>query len=184
MTRGREITWTGPDGRPVTRVADIPEFRAPMEPLPGARRAAFTAHLAGITADGFAAPPATPLERLREEAPEPAVVNAACSACGGWCCQGGARSHAYLGPAAAARWREDHPARGPDAMIRDYLARLPALSVRGSCVYHGASGCVLPRRMRADLCNAFHCSGLKALGPVREHVREPGANLTGAGDGG
>lgn len=165
----REITWTGADGVQVTRAAAIPEFRAPQEPLPAPRRAALAAHLAAIAAEGFAAPPPGPPEgaRLRDEAPEPALVAAACTACGGWCCQGGARSHAYLDAGAVLRWRADHPGAGPDAFVRDYLGRLPALSARGSCVYHGVAGCVLPRRLRADLCNAFHCSGLRALGPVR-----------------
>ena len=51
--------------------------------------------------------------------------------------------------------------REPDAMAREFLRHLPRVSYSGSCVYHGRTGCGLPREMRAAICNRFYCGSLR-----------------------
>lgn len=90
------------------------------------------------------------------------LAKAACALCQGHCCRGGG-DEAFLDVTAVARTRAsmaDHPVR---TLLRAYLQHLPAHSVQDSCVYHGASGCELPRTWRADLCNRYRCIGLNEL---------------------
>jgi hypothetical protein len=49
------------------------------------------------------------------------------------------------------------------AAVAAYVARVPAATVPGSCVFHGADGCGLPREMRSDTCNRYLCDGLVEL---------------------
>ena len=44
-----------------------------------------------------------------------------------------------------------------------YLGKLGGTTYRGSCIYHGAAGCELPREMRSDTCNGFYCADLARL---------------------
>ena len=39
--------------------------------------------------------------------------------------------------------------------------RADARSFAGSCAYHTSDGCALPRSLRAGICNALRCRGLK-----------------------
>ena len=45
-------------------------------------------------------------------------------------------------------------------MTAAYLDRVGSRTYRGSCLYHQADGCALPREMRSDLCNRFFCKAL------------------------
>jgi len=62
-----------------------------------------------------------------------------------------------------ARVLRGHPDLTPVAVVRRYLDAVAPESVVGSCLYHGRQGCTLPRTLRADLCNRFHCNGLRAF---------------------
>ncbi len=55
-----------------------------------------------------------------------------------------------------------HPAAGPEQAVRAYLAHLPEQSFEDACVYQGRNGCTLPRDLRAELCNAYECAGLRS----------------------
>lgn len=86
------------------------------------------------------------------------VINA-CTTCRGACCPQG-REHAFL-VAEFLAWRLlEEPGLTPEAMVADYLARIPAETCEDSCVYHGPRGCVLPREIRGPTCNDFVCSGI------------------------
>ena len=88
-----------------------------------------------------------------------AVINA-CSTCRGWCCRMG-HQHAYLSPEFLA-WRfvQDESLTS-EAMIDDYIDRIPEKSQNDSCVYHTEVGCALPREIRSSTCNDFLCPGLR-----------------------
>lgn len=102
---------------------------------------------------------------VQQVTPEPvgftaAVLSAGCATCQGHCCTGGGE-HAYLDARTMARVRRDNPDLDARAVIGLYLARLAPLAWRGSCLFHGAEGCTLGRALRAELCNAYYCNGLK-----------------------
>ncbi len=88
------------------------------------------------------------------------VVAAGCATCGGHCCMGGGE-HAYIDERTMARVRRDNPDLDAGAVIRAFLARVAPDSFLGSCLFHGAAGCTLGRGLRAELCNAYYCNGLR-----------------------
>ena len=90
------------------------------------------------------------------------VAAVGCTMCGGFCCKGGG-DHAYLDEATMVRVRASGPRLSARGMLRSYLARVPAESYRGSCVFHGAKGCTLDRWQRSDVCNDYFCAGLDAF---------------------
>ena len=89
-----------------------------------------------------------------------ALAAAVCAVCGGACCHR-AGDHAFLDLAAIERFMASSRKTEPSNIASTYAAHLPARSFAGSCVYHTFIGCALPRSMRADICNAYRCSGLK-----------------------
>jgi hypothetical protein len=75
-----------------------------------------------------------------------------------------ARSAAASAAARAVITAISHPAHcSGDALIDAYLSHVPTRSYAASCIYHGASGCALPRALRSETCTSFLCDGLKAV---------------------
>ena len=161
--RAAEVLGLSPES---IGVGVVPAVEAPLDAVSAARRAAFAAHLDEIVAEAFATePPADGLaagEHDGRAAPEPPLVAGACALCAGGCCRGGGE-RAYLSAEEVVRLRRSDPAMTPERMRAFFLDRLPADSVRGSCIYHGARGCGLPREARSDICNGFRCRGLSTL---------------------
>jgi hypothetical protein len=89
-----------------------------------------------------------------------ALAAAVCTVCGGACCHR-AGDHAFLDIAAIERVIAANHEADPIDIIGKYAEHLPAQSFAGSCVYHTSEGCTLPRALRAHICNAYRCSGLK-----------------------
>ncbi len=149
---------------------DVPELTVPayggrLEPLPATRRRAFAAHLRTIVAEAFAEP--APRVRSTSSKTVPlAATEAACATCRGRCCAHGGE-HAYLDEDTIRRVARTWPELGARGVAALYRARLAKESFAGSCVFHGAQGCRLPRELRSDLCNDFYCNALKLF--VREH---------------
>lgn len=71
--------------------------------------------------------------------------------------------HAYLGSPDLRRFWSTRPHASGQEIVEAYLGALPERSYAGSCVFHAASGCTLPRDMRAELCNVFLCDDARAL---------------------
>jgi hypothetical protein len=111
----------------------------------------------------------------------PAVVaRAACSLCRGFCCRNG-DDNAFLDYRTVARlWLAD-PTRGDAEIVKLYLDRVPALSYRDSCIFHGQRGCTLDRSMRADVCNTYFCGGLTSYIKNAE-AHEPTIVIAGDAD--
>ncbi|SEA14844.1 hypothetical protein [Rubrimonas cliftonensis] len=154
-------------------VTDAPFFDPGIVTARPDQRAAFLAHLDAIVAEGFAAAPAPASDaaRLKGEAEEAPALTAACAVCRGRCCRLGAASHAFLSADEIARARRDRPQDDAEAVKRRYLDLLPDDPVEGSCLYHGPMGCTLPRAMRADICNDFHCTEQRTI--AREMAERP-----------
>lgn len=102
-----------------------------------------------------------------------AMIAGACATCRGDCCTGGT-DHAHMDDASLGRLQREHGWRTADDVIAAYAARLPRVHYKGSCVFHGAGGCVLPRDMRADVCNRYVCSSLTQLARTLEENAESG----------
>jgi len=160
--------------RGVENVADLSSIIVPgtdgrTSRLPAKRLAKFREHLTETIADAFAADPARAKKRPSTRAapyPVTEVTAAGCATCRGRCCRT-AGEHAYIEEKTIRRVRAAMPELAREEILETYLAALPAKSVRGSCVFHGTSGCTLPRTIRADICNDFFC------GPLREWLDSP-----------
>jgi hypothetical protein len=141
----------------------VPLLKETLEPPPPTRVRALKRHLVQSLRDLHAAK--RPDRLVQPRTPEPAgftaaVLRAGCATCQGHCCKGGG-DHAYIDARTMARVRRDNSELDARAIIGRFLARLAPLSYRGSCLFHGAEGCTLGRALRAELCNAYYCSGLQ-----------------------
>jgi len=142
--------------------ARLPANESTIAPLPEERRATFTVNLSAALDRAVDDP-----DRPVPEAPESPVdagplVRAACAACRGSCCGSGG-DHAFLYPDHFRRYLRAQPQKSREAILAEYLSRLPSASVADSCVYHTESGCALPRELRSNLCNTFRCGDLSEL---------------------
>ncbi len=161
------------------RLTVIPAATARLATLPEHRRRALRDHVSALISQtaGLPAPPP-----MAEEPPPPpteresqlqAVLGKACACCKGFCCGGGG-DHAYLNVETIRRYQAAHPDQRPRDILAAYLERVSHRTVEGSCVYHQADGCALPRAQRADICNRHFCKALvefqrdlPTTGPIR-----------------
>lgn len=157
-----------------------PSMTAKLVPLSEQRKEAFRERLTTLVLRAFDPSEASVEPPRRAPAPAPgqeprvrAVLERACARCTGFCCQGGG-DHAYLDVTTLRAYRAAHPELDSAALTAAYLDRAGAPAYQGSCIYHQADGCALPREMRSDLCNRFFCKALlefqrdlPSSGPVR-----------------
>ena len=102
--------------------------------------------------------------------PEPGLAASApalrservCAMCRGHCCRKGG-DHGFISPSTLQRVLLANPAVSGDALIDTYVSHVPARSYAGSCIYHSASGCALPRALRSEVCTSYLCTGLKTV---------------------
>ncbi len=92
-----------------------------------------------------------------------ASLLAVCSTCRGTCCKAG-ENHAFVTRAVLTRVKAERRFPTDAPLLQAYLDRVPEEARQGSCIYHGARGCALPRTMRSETCNRFLCYPLKQLG--------------------
>lgn len=110
--------------------------------------------------------PALAMEPMAPETGSEAAAGAGgtlCAQCRGRCCTAGLDEDAFLHDGALQRWLCEHPDQPPAAAVQAYLDALPAEHVQGSCLFHGAQGCALPRERRGDTCNSFGCAPYRTL---------------------
>lgn len=148
-------------------VAQLPVYHGKITNLPEKRRRRFRDHLLRLI--GLAAVP-----KGQEPAVEPVevastaaielrkIVGECCATCQGWCCQAGS-THAYLKESTVRGVLAAAPGLRPRQVLDAYLSYLPAKSYEGSCVFHTATGCALPRSMRSDTCKDYFCAGVVDL---------------------
>jgi hypothetical protein len=145
------------------RPVALPTGLRRVGPLPEHRRQAYRAHLESIVAEALAKPGAGDTGSPENPAGAATIPLAAelCACCGGGCCtQGGER--AYLNADSIRRVLRTHVEWRPEQVADHYLARLAPETIVGSCVNQTATGCSLPREMRSDTCNDFHCPSLRS----------------------
>lgn len=147
--------------------AVLPANEISTSKLPDRRRRRLTDHLRELI-EGIGTKTGTPHPldgdaRSRPDAHDASPrLEHACATCRGHCCRTGGE-HAYLDSLVLRRFWSTRPKATGESIVGAYLAALPKRSYAGSCVFHGAAGCALPRSMRADICNDFLCDGAQAL---------------------
>jgi hypothetical protein len=150
---------------------ELPGFEGSLSAVAPSRVQALASQLRTLVAD-LAAPEPVAGPSAPEPAPsgEGGKFAAACASCRGYCCQRGG-DIAYLNAKTiAAIWnRLSHLSR--DELVRAYIDAVPGLAFEGSCIFHTALGCNLPRSMRSHICLNYLCPPLKeALSRDREQA--------------
>jgi hypothetical protein len=154
MERHPVAVWKG---------VELPGFAAPLAKVTPQRREALTAHLQGIAVGPDTAasqPPAASDIPARSDDDNP--VSAACAACSGYCCRNG-RDSAYLDAKDIGRILSSRPNLAHDELAAAYVAAVPDETYAGSCIFHAAHGCNLPREMRSHVCLTYFCWPLKDM---------------------
>lgn len=141
----------------------VPFGGQPLVPVEHERMEAFKAHLSQVISEAFEVSDeeVAAYNPRRNAEPEEPVLAAGCATCQGHCCQQGNKSKAFLGVSTMKGHRKFWPDLTAEVMEANYLAALPELAYEGGCVYQGDMGCTLPREMRSDICNTFHCHELE-----------------------
>jgi hypothetical protein len=150
-------------------VAVVPYQNEPILPLSEEARSAFETHLTQAAQAAFELDDDSHiLDHYQQKLqPEPAIVDAGCAACQGFCCKrGGGDNHAFIDKQSIYYIRKSKPDLTEQDVIDHFLDALPEESVSGACIFQGAQGCTLTRDWRAGLCNTFLCHDLFALHDV------------------
>jgi hypothetical protein len=143
-------------------IALVPANVRPMEPVSDAARASFAATLRSRVGNG-----------IRDESHDADVAGDAeplqpifaigCAVCGGACCTRGG-THAFLSSSDFRRVANSTTNGDTGTPLEAlYNAHIPDWHYAGSCLFHGAQGCTLPRSLRSATCNRYLCGGLSTL---------------------
>lgn len=147
-------------------------------------RAEHAAHLQAVAAAPEPHRRRPELAFAEDRGPAPAADPLVCGLCRGRCCNAGRATQGFIDAELLERHAAEHG--GTHDAAAAYLARVPPEHVAGSCLYHGAQGCVLPRTMRAPVCNGFarppleQARALDAAGAAMVLAAYDGAVLRGA----
>lgn len=159
LGRTRQLV-ADPDSYPVI---PIPAQHRPLGPASVERKQAFVRHLDALLAgvEGPARMGQVTHYTLPGEVERLSIQG--CIGCRGACCQTGS-THAWLTVPDIQRIRASQGDLAPEQFRAQYLDRLDG-SPRyiESCVFHGEKGCVLPREIRSERCNAHWCGELRQL---------------------
>jgi hypothetical protein len=138
---------------------ELPGFDAPLVPVVAGRREALAAHVRELLADLK-----TPARAARKAGPAPPAempeVATGCALCRGFCCRTGG-NEAYLNPKTLARVWTERAHLTVDDLVAAYVDAVPDLAFEGSCIFHAADGCSLPRDMRSNVCHDYQCTPLR-----------------------
>jgi hypothetical protein len=160
----RELRSRRPGEIPASAVLVVlPASTRALIPQHPERRTLMRERLTGLVEDADADPDGPTGDPVAADAPRSSadlLTRGACTACQGHCCRLG-EDHAFLRPATLRRFHQAHPEMTAAQVVDAYIARVPAESVVGSCVFQGREGCTLPRSMRSDVCNRYLCEDLE-----------------------
>jgi len=157
--RARVAQALGLAGPQKVQRVTLPAMDEQLEPFPEARKALLSSN---IDAEFAARKDRTRVPKTPTPLDDASLL-AVCGTCRGACCKWG-EDHAYLTRAVLSRVKAALRIASDEALVQRYLDKVPAQARKGSCVYHGAEGCALPRSMRSETCNRFVCHPLKQLG--------------------
>lgn len=135
----------------------VPGFPIALSPPSAERRDKFRAHIVALLEES--AVPGDTGEHESHLPPTP-VLAASCALCRGLCCRHGG-DEAHIDAAAVHGARASRPLLSGDQLVALYTDAIPALTVESSCILHGERGCGLPRELRSQTCNEFHCVPLR-----------------------
>jgi hypothetical protein len=158
LGRSRRIV-PDPEAWPVT---PIPAQHRNLGPTPATRRQAFIAHLDGLLAGVEGPAQRGEITHYELSAEVERLSIQGCIGCRGACCQTGS-THAWLTLKDVRRLQEAQGNPSAEEFRNGYLAHLDGPRYLESCVFHGEQGCVLPREMRSERCNAHWCGELRQL---------------------
>lgn len=85
-----------------------------------------------------------------------------CTMCKGGCCPSG-NDHAYISSFTIMQIIKANPKLSHDDIHEFYLSKVPSKTVEGACINQTEQGCSLPRDMRSNTCNGYHCGPVKAF---------------------
>ena len=143
------------------RAIVTPANERPIVPLPRKQRYRFVKRLIRLVEGTLNDPPHEP-RPLEDNQPLLPILKAACALCKGTCClRGGTGAH--LDRDVIRRWANTHPEADSRSILNAFSLRLPPATYRGSCVFHAANGCNLPRSMRSATCLNTVCGGIVEL---------------------
>lgn len=80
--------------------------------------------------------------------------------CKGSCCDEG-EQHAFLSVFTMRNYMDKHPTVSVEDVLKLYMSYIGEERVENSCVNKSKTGCVLPRELRSDVCNAYYCDPIK-----------------------
>lgn len=163
---------------------EVPGQREALAPPPAERVRALKRHLIASFRDLVAARRKDRLIQKRAAAPDGphgSAVAGACAHCAGSCCMAGG-THAFIDERTLARVCAERPALGARAVLSAYVGAVAPRSYLGSCLFHGETGCTLERGLRAELCNAYYCNGLKDVLRISLKVGDSVVVRTHAGE--
>lgn len=147
----------------------IPAVRSPLVPVESERIEALTQHVRKMVEKSHQTVDDSSMGELPQSAPEQFFIQSACTLCEGRCCGNGANA-GYIADDTIRRVRRDHPEWSDSEIIDQYTQRAAGSRVAGSCIYHGAMGCALPRELRSDVCNRHLCGQVvNALAELLDH---------------
>lgn len=159
QVRGRVARHLGLAGPEKVDLVVLPAMTVRMEPVTGARKDRLAA---SIDAEFYARKDRTKVRQTATPLDDASLL-AVCRTCRGACCKAG-EDHAFLTRAVLSRVKREQRMATDASLLESYLDRVPTDARAGSCIYHGAMGCALPRAMRSETCNRFLCLPLKQLG--------------------
>ena len=107
-----------------------------------------------------------------------------CGTCKGSCCQPGADNMAFLKSDVLEKAQAALDLQSRQAVIQHYMDLLPKQHVSGSCYFHSADGCTIPRNIRSDTCNAYKCHALRSFSATIGDLTSDARILLFAGDEG
>jgi len=157
------VARAGVNSRAEMTLVAVPFNGTRLVPVEEERMADFKTHLSDVIAQAFEASDTEVATYMpdRKAEPEEPFLAAGCATCQGNCCKLGNKSKAFLSRLTMMGHRKIWPDLTAEVMEANYLAALPELASEECCVYQGEMGCTLPREMRSDICNSFHCHELE-----------------------
>jgi len=174
---------TRPTSRRVKRSSTVPHSAKSLVAVAPERVRRLREHLVGTLREMRTAKPW--VHSVSPALPDPTgfparVAQTACSLCNGWCCRNG-DDNGFLDEPTLARLCIVRPGMTEGAILWLYLARVPPVAYRDSCVFHGKQGCTPDRSLRADICNKYFCGGPTAsAGAGSSHLAAAGELLLSA----
>lgn len=152
-------------------VAAVPFQNNPIEAPSSNYREAFQMHLKAIVSEAFSLGLNTSetADGNPDSSTEPPIIEAACSACQGYCCaKGGGEKYAFLTVTTVLNYLRQYQDSTAEEVISFYDDAIPDASVREACIYQSELGCTLERSARASICNSFYCHDIYALHELTE----------------